>query len=62
MLALISFSQEVQYSRDGGEHALVDGEQQIGDLGAPNRGSAQDIAESNVIEVADKLASRVRKG
>lgn len=49
-------------SRDGGEHALVDGEEEIGDFGASHGRRAQDVSESNVIEVADVLASRVGKG
>lgn len=50
------------YSRDGSEHALVDGEEQVGDFRAAHGRSSQDISESNVIEVADEFASRVRKG
>lgn len=50
------------YSRDGSEHALVDGEEQVGNLYAPHGRSAQDVSESNVIKVANEFASRVREG
>ena len=46
---------------DGGEPALVNRVHEIRDLGGPNRGSAQDIAEANVLKITDKFAGGVRK-
>ena len=49
-------------NRDGSKHALIDGKQQIWDLGGADGGGGQDVAEADVLEVADKLASGVREG
>jgi hypothetical protein len=49
-------------ARDGGEHALVEAEQKIRDLGTTNTGLAQDLHETEVAQVADESAARVRKG
>jgi hypothetical protein len=51
-----------KYSRNGGEHALVNGKEEIRNELAGDRWSAEDIAEANVIERADELASIVAKG
>jgi hypothetical protein len=48
--------------RDGREHALVDGEHQIGNAWASNGWSAQNIHISKIIECANVLSSLVRKG
>jgi hypothetical protein len=47
--------------RDCGEHALVDGEQEIRDQVAGDGRSAQDIPESEVGERTDEGAGVVRK-
>jgi len=48
--------------RDGREHALVDGEQKVRDLGTSDRGRSENILESKVVEVSDKLTSAVAEG
>ena len=45
-----------QYSRDSREHALVDGEELVGDLCASHGWSSQDIPETDVIKITDILA------
>jgi len=47
---------------DGGEHALVDGEEQVGDLGGANGGGSEDVAEAEVLHVTQELAGGVREG
>ena len=44
------------------EHALVDGEEEIGNLMTTNRRRRQGIPESNVVEVADEFPRSVREG
>lgn len=48
--------------RDGGKHALVDGEEKIGHVGAANGRRSQHIAEPNVLQVAQKFAGGMAKG
>lgn len=48
--------------RDGGEHALVQAEQQVRDLGAADAGLAQDLHEAEVGQVTDEGAASVTKG
>lgn len=48
--------------RDGGEHPLVETEEEIRDMGAPNAGLAEDIHETKVGEVANEGAAGVREG
>lgn len=48
--------------RDGGEHALVQAEKQIRDLGPTDTGLAEDLHETEVAEVADVGAASVREG
>lgn len=44
---------------DSCEHALVDGEQEIGNLGRSNGRSCQHIAEPDVFQITDVLAGGV---
>lgn len=48
--------------RDGGEHALVQAEQDVGDLGATDRGLSEGLHEAEVGKVADEAAAGVREG
>lgn len=48
--------------RDGREHALVDGKEQIGDLGAAHGGSCQHVPETNVIQISNEGIGAFRKG
>jgi hypothetical protein len=60
--AALSDGADGQRHRDGGEHALVDGEQQVGDPGGADGRRGQDVAEADVLKVTDVLAGRVREG
>ena len=48
--------------RDGGEHALIDGVEQIGDMGATDRGASQDVEEADVAQIPDVAAGGMGKG
>lgn len=48
--------------RDGSEHALVQAEQDVGQLGAAHAGLAQHLHQSKVGKVTDEGASRVGEG
>lgn len=48
-----------RYLRDSREHALVDGEELVGDLCASHGWSSQDIPETDVIKITDELAGGV---
>ena len=58
----LSNSSDGKSHGDGGEHALVDSEEEIRNLGGANRRSRKDIAESDIVQVADELAGGVREG
>lgn len=60
--AALGDSADGQGDGDGGEHALVDSEQQVGDLGRADGGGGQHVAEAEVLEVTEELACRVREG
>jgi hypothetical protein len=55
-------SSDSKRNRDGSEHALVDGEQQIGDLRRTDGGSTEDISETNVFHITNIFASGLREG
>lgn len=48
--------------RDRGEHALVNSEHEIRDLVASNRRCSENISETNVLEVTNVFAGRMREG
>ena len=48
--------------RDTSEHALVNGEEQIGNARSANTGPGEDTLEAEVVECTDKWASVVREG
>jgi len=47
---------------DAGEHALVDGEHQVGDLCGADGGGAEDVAEADVVHIADVRAGGLGEG
>lgn len=46
---------------DSAKHALIDGEEEVGDAGRAHRGLREDILEAEVGEVADEAPSGVRE-
>lgn len=48
--------------RDGGEHALVDGEHEVGDSVGAHRGAGEDAPEAEIGEVTDEGAGGVGEG
>ena len=60
--ATLSNSSNSKSNSDSSEHALVNGEKEVRDLGGPNGWCCKDISEPNVLQIADVLASCVRKG
>ena len=49
-------------NRDGCEHALVDGEEEIRDLGGAHGWCSEDVPEADVLQVSDVLAGGVGEG
>lgn len=54
--------QEAKNLRNGGEHALVEAEENVGDLAATNAGLTEHLHQTKVGEVADEGASLVGEG
>lgn len=48
--------------RDGREHALVDGKEEIRDPPTANRWSGQHLSETNVGQIPNESPGRVREG
>lgn len=61
-LGSVLSSKVSEYLRDGSEHALVDGKEQVGNSGASNARTAEHVAESDVGEIANELSTSVREG
>ena len=55
-------AEEVGDLRDGGKHALVDGEHEVGYPGTSHTRLREDISEADVLEITDIFASGMRKG
>lgn len=50
------------YSRNGREHALVQAEEKVGNLGATDRGLGEGLHETEVAEIANIGAARMGEG
>ncbi|KAJ8120267.1 hypothetical protein O1611_g10409 [Lasiodiplodia mahajangana] len=55
-------NKEGSYSRNGGEHALEEAKEKVGNLGATDRGLGEGLHETEVGEIADVGAAGVREG
>jgi hypothetical protein len=43
------------------EHALIDSEEEIGNLGGANRGGSESVTETNILQITDEFACGVRE-
>ena len=57
--ATLSHGTGGQSDGDGREHALVNGKEQVGDVGAGDRGLSEDVAEAEVGQVTNERSSGV---
>jgi len=55
----IESHREVLDIRDSREHALINSEQKVWDLGIPDGGVTEDIAKAYIVKVAQELAGSV---
>jgi hypothetical protein len=62
LLSVLSYLEGERNSRDGSEHALVNGKEEIRDLGTTNTRLIQHVPEPDVLEIPDVGVGSVGEG